>query len=177
MVVELGCGCGRISRWLAREIHAGGGGFFGFDIDPRMTAWCAANLPGAYAENRMTPPLGCAKAAADLFYAYSVLTHLREPTTTRWLEESARVLRPGGLALLTFHDETYAEFQAPESVRVALARQPYVVLNDALEGSNYISAWTTRAHFAQMAQPWFDVLEILPGREDLTQALAALRKR
>lgn len=177
VVVELGCGCGRISRWLAPDVVGGQGRFLGFDINGRMAAWCAANLAGEYGHNRMLPPLACPAGTADLLYAYSVFTHLREPTTIRWLEETARVLRPGGLALLTFHDETYAGFQAPAEVRVALTKQAFVVLNDALEGSNYISAWTTRAHFARLAEPWFEVVEIHPGRDDLTQALAVLRKR
>jgi SAM-dependent methyltransferase len=177
VVVDLGCGCGRIGRWLAPEVIGGGGRFLGFDINPRLAEWCAANLPGEYARNRLRPPLACADGAADVLYAYSVLTHLRETTASDWLREIARVLRPGGLALLTFHDEAYAEVFGPAPVRAALAKRNYVVFNDALEGSNYISAWTTREHFARLASGPFEVLEILPGQADMTQALAVLRKR
>ena len=177
VVVDLGCGCGRIARWLAPDVVGGQGRFLGFDINPGMADWCEANLPGDYGRNQLLPPLASPDGAADLVYAYSVLTHLREATAVRWLEEIARILRPGGLALLTFHDETYAEVCAPAEVRATLAKQPYVVLNDALEGSNYISAWTTRAHFSHLAGPLFEPLEILPGRADFTQALAVLRRR
>lgn len=177
VVVDLGCGCGRIARWLAPEVIGGQGRFAGFDINPDMVGWCDANLPGDYGQNQLLPPLACPDGAADLVYAYSVLTHLREATAVRWLEEIARLLRPGGLALLTFHDEAYAEVCAPPEVRTALVKQPYFVLNDALEGSNYISAWTTRAHFSSLASPLFEPLEILPGKPDFTQALAVLRRR
>ena len=112
-----------------------------------------------------------------MLYAYSVLTHLREATAIAWLAEIARVLRRGGLALLTFHDEAFAELFGPPGAAAALAKRPYVVLNDALEGSNYISAWTTRAHFTELAAGRFEVLEIRPGQADRTQALAVLRKR
>lgn len=177
VVVDLGCGCGRIARWLAPEVIGGQGRFLGFDIDRRMATWCDANLPGDYVHSQLLPPLASPAVSADVLYAYSVLTHLRELTATRWLAEIARILRPGGLALLTFHDETYAELRGFTEVQATLARQPYFVMNDAIEGSNYISAWTTREHFSRLAQPMFEVLEIVPGQSDLTQALAVLRKR
>lgn len=177
IVVDLGCGCGRIARWMAPEVTGAGGRFLGFDVNSRMAAWCAANLPGEYANNRLLPPLACHQGTADLLYAYSVLTHLREPTAVRWLGEIARILRQGGLALVTFHDETYAELRGFTEVQEALRTQDYFVLNDALEGSNYISAWTTKAHFAHLAGRVFEVVEIIPGKADLTQALAVLRKR
>ena len=155
----------------------GGGRFIGYDINAGLAAWCDANLPGDYQQNQLRPPLPLPDGAADIVYAYSVFTHLREPTAIRWLEEIARVLRPGGLALVTFHDETFAELRGLADVRTALETQPYFVLNDALEGSNYISAWTTRAHFSQLVGARFEPLEILPGRSDLTQAIAVLSRR
>ena len=63
VVADFGCGCGRIARWLAPVVLGGGGRFLGFDLNPRLAAWCAANLPGAYARNRLQPPLACADAA------------------------------------------------------------------------------------------------------------------
>lgn len=176
VVVDLGCGCGRTARWLAPQVTAGGGRFLGFDVNARLAGWCAANLPGEYASNRLTPPLACEAGAVDVLYAYSVLTHLREATAARWLNEIARVLRPGGLAMLSFHDEAFAEHFGPAEVRAALRKRSYFVFNDALEGSNYISAWTTREHFSELASRDFQVLEVLPGRDDRTQAIAVLRR-
>jgi len=161
-VLDFGCGCGRIARWLAPVVTAGRGAFHGSDYNPRLVDWCEANLDGRYGVNRLKPPLRLDSAAFDLVYAYSVLTHLREGVARDWLGELARVLKPGGLALVTFHDETYAETCGPEGLAERLAQSPYVVLNDSLQGSNYMSAWTTRAHFTQMASAWFEVLEIEP---------------
>jgi SAM-dependent methyltransferase len=176
-VLDFGCGCGRIARWLAPEVIAGGGAFHGSDLNPRLVAWCGKNLPGRYTRNRLAPPLPLADGAFDVVYAHSVLTHLREPMTVRWLAEVARVLRPRGVALMTFHDRDYAEGLAPPEVRARLEAEPYVVLNDALQGSNYLSAWTTREHFAGLARPAFEVAEIIPGDPAAsTQAIAVLRK-
>jgi hypothetical protein len=53
-----------------------------------------------------------------------------------------------------------------------------VVWNNALEGSNYMSAWTTRAHLAELAAPFFEVLSLLPGETGAPeQAVAVLRAR
>ena len=177
VVADFGCGCGRIARWLAPRVLEGGGRFLGFDLNPRLASWCAENLVGNYHTNRLKPPLACPDATVDVLYAYSVFTHLRKPTAVAWLAEIARILRPGALALLTFHDEAYAETFGTDQVRAALAQGRYFVLHDALEGSNYISAWTTRAAFAALAADHFEVLEIQPGQADATQAIAVLRRR
>ncbi|MBS0490065.1 MAG: class I SAM-dependent methyltransferase, partial [Proteobacteria bacterium] len=138
----------------------------------------SAHLPGRYLLNGLKTPTSLAPKSKDLVYAYSVLTHLREKAVRAWLEEVHRVLRPGGLALLTFHDEGYARAWGPPGVAERLEGEPFIVLNDAMEGSNYLSSWTTSAQFTAMAAPLVEVLEIVPGRRDNpTQAIAVLRAR
>ncbi|WP_293903690.1 class I SAM-dependent methyltransferase [Phenylobacterium sp.] len=177
-VLDFGCGAGRIARWLAPAVIAAGGRFHGSDLNPKLAGWCAANLPGAYATNGLQPPLALGDGAVDLVYAHSVLTHLTEATARAWLAEIARVLRPGGLALLTFHDEAYAAAWGPPDVAPRLAAEGYVVWNQALEGSNYMSAWTATARLAALAAAGFDVAEMIPGGVDEpSQAVAVLRTR
>ena len=177
-VLDFGCGAGRIARWMAPDVIAAGGTFMGSDLNPKLAGWCAASLPGTYRANGLQPPLANADRSLELVYAHSVLTHLSEPTAQAWLAELARVLRPGGLALLTFHDEAYAVAWGPEGVATRLENEGYVVWNNALEGSNYISAWTTQVRLAEMAAPWFEIVEIVPGRRDQpAQAISVLRAR
>lgn len=177
-VVDWGVGCGRIARWLAAEVEAGGGRFIGSDLNPKLVAWARESLPGAYHVNGLMPPLALGRGEAVVVYSYSVLTHLREKACVAWLAEVARVLKPGGVALLTFHDEHYATAYGPPGAAEALARQPYAVLNDAMEGSNYLSSWISQTRFRELASPWFDVETILPGgRDGPNQAVAVLRRR
>lgn len=177
-VLDWGVGCGRIARWLAADVTAAGGQFLGCDIHPKLVAWCAGALPGRYLRNGLRPPLPLAPASLDLVYSHSVLTHLTEDTARAWLAELRRLLKPGGCAILTFHDETYAQAWGPPQVAERLATQAYVVWNNALEGSNYLSAWTRRAHFRALAEADFTVAAIIEGGADFpTQAIAVLRPR
>lgn len=175
-VLDFGCGCGRIARWLAPRVVEAGGRFSGVDLNARSVDWCSRHLPGRYVQNRLDPPLAFADAAFDLVYAHSVLTHLTQDRASAWLAEIARLLKPRGLAVVTFHDEDYAQAWAPEGVMPRLKDDAYVVWNNALEGSNYMSAWTTRACFSRLAASDFEVLTIEPGRSDSpVQATALLQ--
>jgi SAM-dependent methyltransferase len=104
-VYDFGCGSGRVLRHVM-----GRGGpqtrFTGSDVDADAVGWARANLPGARWEvSSFLPPLPFADGEFDLVYSISIFTHFDEPTQFRWLEELARVVRPGGLALLTTHGE------------------------------------------------------------------------
>lgn len=177
-VLDWGCGCGRIARWTAPDIVAARGTFTGSDLNPKVVAWCAANLPGRYVANGLQPPLALDDGSMDLAYAQSVLTHLTEATAIAWLAEVRRVLRPGGLALLTFMDDRYSERWGPPDVLPKLRVEGFTVFNNALEGSNYMSAWMTPAWFHRRAEPAFEVLEFVPSGVVIPeQAIAVLRAR
>lgn len=178
-VLDWGCGCGRIARWLSADVIRRGGQFHGTDLNTSLIRWCAENLPGVYTENGLRPPAPLEDGHFDLVYAHSVMTHLTEAVAVAWLAECARIMKPGALALLTFHDETFAEHWGPPEVSPALKTQPYLVWNKALEGSNYLSAWTTRDYFTTLAKnSEFEMIEIIPGSQELPeQAVAVLRRK
>ena len=169
--LDFGCGCGRIARWIAPQVSSAGK-LHGTDINPDLVAWCAANLLGQYRINRLKPPMPFADGEFDLLYAMSVLTHLKLETAEAWLDDFARVLRPGGLAIVSFHDEDLAPtgLKPDEEAR-------WVLNTQVMEGSNYMGAFTTRAAFADICRRAFEVLEIVPSRPaEGHQALAVLRK-
>jgi SAM-dependent methyltransferase len=94
-VLDWGCGCGRIARYLARaEV-----GLHGCDIDGKAIMWCAENLPGSFQHSTTEPPLPYAAGELDVVIATSVFTHLAREQQQSWLEEIRRVLAPGGLLL------------------------------------------------------------------------------
>jgi SAM-dependent methyltransferase len=171
-VLDFGCGCGRIARQMPRLTKAQ---LFGVDYNPVLVRWCAQNLQGSFTRNRLHPPLDFPGAHFDAVYALSVFTHLRRETQDEWLGELHRVLKPGGAALITFHDE----FQ-PRRPDVAekLASEPFRVENDTLEGSNLMATFQTWAETRTRFSRLFDIAaERRSADTHFQQAAVVLRKR
>lgn len=116
-ILDFGCGCGRMMRWL-RPLCDPWATIQGTDIDPAAIAWCKENIPNAgFSVNGETPPLPFADKSIDLVYGYSVFTHFDADRQFRWLSELQRVIKPGGYLLLTFrHRHSIAEI-ADEALR------------------------------------------------------------
>jgi len=103
-VLDFGCGCGRTLMWL-RQRHPQVK-WHGSDVDAESIKWCRTNIPSAsFTANAPMPPLAYEEGTLDLLYAISVFTHLNEEYQRAWVSEFHRVLRPGGLLLLTVHSE------------------------------------------------------------------------
>lgn len=115
-VLDFGCGAGRVLRHWADRVERGAQ-VTGVDIDEPSVAWCGEHLRhvGAVHTCGARPPLDLPDAAFDLVYAFSVFTHL-DTYWADWLAELHRVLRPGGLALISF--------LGPEKMRPILGIEP-----------------------------------------------------
>lgn len=117
-VLDFGCGCGRLARQLIQQ-HPRPRRYVGVDLHAGMVAWCQRELaPHAPqfeflhhdVHNRGLNPQGQAHTRpfpvpdrwASLVIAWSVFTHVNESQARFYLDEVARVLRPGGLLLATF---------------------------------------------------------------------------
>jgi SAM-dependent methyltransferase len=116
-VLDLGCGTGKMvsAVWpfLGKNGH-----YTGFDIDEKSITFARSWYPKercsfihARLYNARYNPAGealatyewpVAAASIDLAVAFSLFTHLNMPDSKRYFEELARVLKPNGLALLTF---------------------------------------------------------------------------
>ncbi len=107
-VCDLGCGPGHVGRYLAGR----GSDVFGIDLSPRMVALARELNPGMSVEQgdmRALPLPDGALAGVVAFYS---LIHLERGAAPKALAEIARVLAPGGVALLAFHGgegEVHAE--------------------------------------------------------------------
>ena len=118
-VLDVGCGIGRMARPLAGYLSSAGS-YDGFDVNREGIGWCRRryakhkNFRFQVADlyNRRYNPHGAHAASAyrfpyedarfDLVIQTSVLTHLLEEEADHYLAETARVLKPGGRALLTW---------------------------------------------------------------------------
>lgn len=96
-ILDFGCGWGRVIR------HFDGiENLWGIDVFDAAIQACRETIPFAHFEQ--TPELGPSPfddQTFDVIYAYSVFTHLSEEAHLRWLEEFRRILKPGGLVIVT----------------------------------------------------------------------------
>lgn len=102
-VLDLGCAEGRMLRHLPRPE---GCELWGVDINAERIAWAQQYLPPPFrfAVTTTAPHLPFEDRYFDLVYGLSVFTHISD-LADAWLLEVVRVLRPGGFAYLTIHDE------------------------------------------------------------------------
>ena len=174
-ILDFGCGSGRVIRHLPKLTDAS---LFGVDYNPSLVNWCAANLTGDFRQNQLHPPLSFPDAHFDIAYLLSVFTHLRLETQREWLTELARVIRPGGLAMITFHDEVQPRFPDGDAARQALADHGFFISKDFAEGSNLIASFQTQEFTQKLFGEYFDVVKMMSrDQSQVGQALAVLKKR
>jgi SAM-dependent methyltransferase len=103
-ILDFGCGCGRVLPWL--KGIADSSALYGIDIDAAAIEWARAHLPYADVRvNQAVPPTDFPDAFFDLVYCHSVFTHLDEGYQDEWLGELGRVVKPGGLLLVSVNGE------------------------------------------------------------------------
>ncbi len=173
-LLDFGCGCGRVlRRWGTYP----GLEVWGSDLSAPATAWIEANLPFAGARpNALAPPLEHPDGHFGLIYAISVFTHMPEDLGAAWLAELRRLLRPGGLLLVTLNGSSWLPYLT-RTERAAFARGEFVVQFAEAAGENICAAYHPAAHVRRMAAD-FEVLEFSPPEEHgfVPQDLWVLRR-
>jgi SAM-dependent methyltransferase len=112
VVVEIGCGIGRVTRAIAAEVQT----VHAFDISPEMIRRARRNGP-ANAKFHVTrgdrlEPL--ADGSADLVLAYCVFQHLPSHSVLgAYLREMARVARAGALLAFTTAPRSWRAWLLP----------------------------------------------------------------
>ena len=107
-VLDFGCGWGRMTRMLARDVAPAA--LFGCDPDEAILAVCRENgVPGTFARSERLPDALPFDGPFDLAYAFSVFTHLSERAHQRCLAALHAALRPGAVLVVTVRPPAYAE--------------------------------------------------------------------
>lgn len=184
-ILDWGSGHGRVIRHFADigpgvELNA-------IDIDADNIKWASENLPNiSFSRGPFMPPLQAFENAFDLVFGISVMTHLTPTVQKAWLSELQRILKPGGLALLTFSGDTDVAFSSraldqkwlAEYIETGSSRDlPSGDLEGIIEDSGcYMNVKNTARVVRSRCSEYFEVLDILEcmfGYQDL----AVLRKK
>lgn len=100
-VYDWGCGSGRLLRHLEGAVGPQTR-ILGSDVDGEAIAWASRAFPRMELRtNGFAPPLPAADGEVDVLVSSSIVTHLTEADQDAWLADVARVLAPGGIALIT----------------------------------------------------------------------------
>jgi SAM-dependent methyltransferase len=180
-VMDFGCGCGRVARALPQHLSCN---VSGCDINRVAVNWCQQNLPGNYLMSTENPPLPLDEACFDVLYAVSVLTHLDELHQDAWLAEWQRLVKPGGLLLVTYRGEGFLTSSEPphreQIERMWEATGFGFTETDHWRGvfpKYYGGAYHKHAYVKEHWGRFFDVINQWPATDKPLQDLALLRRR
>lgn len=101
MVVDVGCGSGRLASQLSTWLK---GGYLGTDIleDLLVHASNVCKRPDWRFEKTNGIEIPSDEFTADYVTFFSVLTHISHEDSFRYLEQAKRVLKPGGYIVCSF---------------------------------------------------------------------------
>ncbi len=196
-LLDYGVGWGRILRFWLRDVEPEQ--LVGIDCTPEMIDFCRRS--GRWAEFERVeplPPTRLADGRFGLVYAYSVFSHLAESAHLRWLEEFHRLLRPGGLLLVTTRPRDFIEMLGdlrrrpePPSWLPPAFRDTgaWLARYDAgefcyeptggggvLDASFFGEAAVPRAYVERRWTRWFELLDFIDDRGRCEQAVIVVRK-
>jgi SAM-dependent methyltransferase len=167
-ILDLGCGVGRSLLPLSRR-HAAQ--WHGCDVNDRAIAYLQRAAPDIEARvSAYDPPLPYADETFDCVISVSVWTHLPLGMQLPWLAEVKRVLRRGGLALISTHgphvidvcrktgDPGWVDLSAEDLAETGFYYRPYA--NASLSGvtSSYGMAMHDPEHVRRV---WSQILPVL----------------
>lgn len=174
-VLDFGCGPARTIRHFRStewELH-------GCDVDEAAIEWAAQALPFVrFRVNARTPPLPYEGSIFDAVFAVSLFTHFPPAEQSAWAEEISRILKRGGIAVVSTmgppHMEAFKSAASPES-RSTLAREGFAfVKGDGPFNSD--GAFHTLPGLTRFFSPRFELVARLERGLDGFQDLTVFRR-
>lgn len=133
-ILDFGCGWGRLTRMLAKDLEPGN--LHGCDpVDDILGICRETGVPAELAQSEFLPEKLPFEGKFDLVFAFSVFTHVSEAAHLASLAAIRDGLEPGGLFVVTIRPPSYIDLNP--LMKPALDRlgpDP----RDALEGPRYV---------------------------------------
>jgi Methyltransferase domain len=193
-VLDFGCGWGRLTRYLARDVSPGG--LYGCDPVEGILDVCRANRVAAtLARSEFLPDRLPFEERFDLAFAFSVFTHLSERAHEKCLLALHRSLRPGGILIVTIRPPAYlhrcelmhalldalgpGEQTSLEGPRYLFVPHPAVPEHPQYRGEGNIDYGETVITMPYLRERWsslFELLEVNLLLDDPHQVMVTMRR-
>lgn len=160
-VLDWGCGPGRITQHLDAAIPKAE--IYATDYNPDYIAWCSTNIKNVrFSLNNIIPPLNYPDSFFDLIIGISLFTHFSEKGHIQWLNEVYRILKSGGIALITTQGLSYRR-KLSKAEKQVFDKGHLVVRSYFSEGNRLFSAFQPTGFIERQIVNIFDVIRYIPG--------------
>ena len=160
-ILDWGCGPARVVRHLPDFLPQSK--IYASDYNLQTIEWCKENIPGIeFIKNNLEPPLPFDDHFFDIVYALSVFTHLSEENHYKWMDEMYRLLKPGGMFLLTTQGSIFID-KLSEMEKKEFSQGLLVVRNNVKEGHRSFSAFHPKAFMQSVFSDRWKVLKFTKG--------------
>ncbi|MEK6326328.1 MAG: class I SAM-dependent methyltransferase [Actinomycetota bacterium] len=186
-VLDFGCGWGRLTRYLARDVAPGN--LFGCDPNPEVLALCEqTRVPARLARSEEVPSSLPFRERFDLIYAYSVFTHLSEDAHESCLRAIYDGLERSGIMIVTVRPAAFIT-EVPAGQRLAPDGKMSALLGDAptyafaphaggpLERGTFGEAVINLPYIRERWDHLFSLLEVTLQMDNIYQVVVTLRRR
>lgn len=184
-ILDWGIGCGRVAIPMKRGMLQDAT-VLGVDVDQINVDWCKTNARDIEVHRSdFYPPLEIDAGSIDMVYGISVMTHLTEGAQMSWLKELSRIVKIGGICVLTIHGE--------HALLVQNLTDPDVIkplskigISDALLDENlgpkldikryYRATFQLRRQVEEQWSRFFKIIAYFPGGLQCHQDIVVMRK-
>jgi SAM-dependent methyltransferase len=196
--VDFGSGWGRYTRFLLKYVHPDN--LYGLEVHPRMVEHCRKSFGmGNFLKVESFPPCDLRDRLIDLVFGYSVFSHLSPDCADAWIDEFARILRPGGLVLMTTQGRTFVEYCRKIRESDDRSHEWHTWLADSFVdaetslkdydaggflhaghgqyGGTYGESLVSKGYIEKHWRKYFDLLDFVDDRAFLPQALFVLKRK
>lgn len=163
-ILDWGCGPARIVRHLPELLPTST--IYGTDYNEQTIKWCQKNIFDVdFSPNNIDPPLPYPDSSFDVVYGISIFTHLSERNHPAWIAELHRVLKPGGILLITTQGKAHSEKLIPHELDQFQAGR-LVIRQGTMEGHLTYNAFQPEEYIRGLLPGYFDELDHIRGKSE-----------
>lgn len=197
VAVDFGSGWGRYTRFMLKYVHPDN--LYGLEVSPDMVEHCRKAFGMAnFLKVETMPPCQLRTGLVDLAFGYSVFSHLAPHCADAWISEFARIIKPGGLVMMTTQGRSFIDFCRNIRESGNLSHPWYISLSKAFTdseqayhdydagqflhfgegyyGGTYGESLIPKGYIERHWKTYFDLVDFIDDRAVLPQALFVLRR-